>query len=309
MNKKTLAFEIGTEELPAFDLHAATQQMTGMVESVFGSLVSYDDAQVYSTPRRIIVIVSGVPESTEAYTEEFRGPEARIAFDADGNPTKAATGFARGQGVDVDEFELREENGKRYVYAVREVEARKVADMLPDALMKLITGISWPKTQRWGDHDELFSRPVRWLLAMLDDEVKRFCDDNSMGVDDREDAALEVYKALAWAEYVERDNAQEPAGPEWRNTYAHQYFENGNSGNCYEFAAALMYCLRYMGYEDAVAEAILIELQSGSWGDHGIVFVTDADGSPRMCDTARGVDGWMIDVDAYNYTVEDVESD
>ena len=171
MNKKTLAFEIGTEELPAFDLHAATKQMTGMVESMFGSLVSYDDAKVYSTPRRIIVIVSGVPESTEAYTEEFRGPEARIAFDADGNPTKAATGFACGKGVDVASLELREENGKQYVYAVRSVEARKIADMLPDVLMNLITGISWPKTQRWGDHDELFSRPVRWLLAMLDDEI------------------------------------------------------------------------------------------------------------------------------------------
>lgn len=171
MSKKTLAFEIGTEELPAFDLHAAMQQMTGMVESALGSLVTYDEAKVYSTPRRIIVIVSGVPESTEAYTEQFRGPEERIAFDADGNPTKAATGFARGKGVDVGALELREENGKRYVYAVREVEARKVADLLPDVLMKLITAISWPKTQRWGDHDELFSRPVRWLLAMLDDEI------------------------------------------------------------------------------------------------------------------------------------------
>lgn len=171
MSKKTLAFEIGTEELPAFDLHAATQQMAGMVESTLGSLVTYDEAKVYSTPRRIIVIVSGVPESTEAYTEQFRGPEERIAFDADGNPTKAATGFARGKGVDVGALELREENGKRYVYAVREVEARKVADLLPDVLMKLITAISWPKTQRWGDHDELFSRPVRWLLAMLDDEI------------------------------------------------------------------------------------------------------------------------------------------
>ena len=57
------------------------------------------------------------------------------------------------------------------MYAVRSVEARKIADMLPDVLMNLITGISWPKTQRWGDHDELFSRPVRWLLAMLDDEM------------------------------------------------------------------------------------------------------------------------------------------
>ena len=182
MNKKTLAFEIGTEELPAFDLHAATKQMAGMVESMFGSLVSYDDAKVYSTPRRIIVIVSGVPESTEAYTEEFRGPEARIAFDSDGNPTKAATGFARGKGVDVASLELREENGKQYVYAVRSVEARKIADMLPDVLMNLITGITWPKTQRWGDHDELFSRRVLRSIKMIEQVFRVFPDGIGVGL-------------------------------------------------------------------------------------------------------------------------------
>lgn len=143
---------------------------------------------------------------------------------------------------------------------------------------------------------------------VLDKEVKEFCDTYASEDDSREDAALAMYQALAWADYVERDNAQEPAGPDWRNTYAHQYFENDNSGNCYEFAAALMYCLQYMGYEDAQAEAILILLQSGSWGDHGIVFVTNTDGSSCMCDTARGVDGWMIDTDTYTYKIEDVEN-
>jgi hypothetical protein len=143
----------------------------------------------------------------------------------------------------------------------------------------------------------------------LDEEVKEFCDAYASTDDSREDAALSMYQALAWADYVERDDAQEPAGPNWRNTYAHQYFENNNSGNCYEFAAALMYCLRYMGYEDAQAEAILILLQSGSWGDHGIVFVTDDNGNPAMCDTARGIDGWMIGTDTYTYKVEDVEND
>ena len=143
----------------------------------------------------------------------------------------------------------------------------------------------------------------------LDEEVKEFCDTYASVEDSREDAALAMYQALAWADYVERDDAQEPAGPNWRNTYAHQYFENGNSGNCYEFAAALMYCLQYMGYEDAQAEAILILLQSGSWGDHGIVFVTDSDGNPRMCDTARGTNGYMISANSYNMKVQDFESE
>lgn len=142
--------------------------------------------------------------------------------------------------------------------------------------------------------------------SVLDGEVKDFCDNNCGEGLSRDDAAFEMYKALAWADYVERDNAQEPSGPDWRNIYAHQYYENGCSGNCYEFASFLMYCLRYMGYEDAMAEAVLIELQSGSWGDHGIVFVTDSAGNPAMCDTARGTNGWMISTGAYNYTIEDV---
>ena len=143
----------------------------------------------------------------------------------------------------------------------------------------------------------------------LDEETKAFVDafapsDKKVG-----EAALEMYKALAWSDYTERDTAQHPKGSDWRETYAKQYFENGNSGNCYEFAAALMYCLQYMGYDDAKAEAIELELQSGSWGDHGVVFVTDKDDEERMCDTARGTDGWMISTGAYNYRVVDVENE
>ena len=144
--------------------------------------------------------------------------------------------------------------------------------------------------------------------ATLDKEVKEFCDgiaDKSMKLDD---AALEVYKSVAWSEYVERDDAQNPAGKDWRIEYARKYYEHDRSGNCYEFAAFLMYCLRYLGYEDAMAEGVIIELQSGGWGDHGIVYVTNTDGSSCMCDTARGTDGWMLPVGAYNVQIEDLEN-
>ncbi|HIS40395.1 MAG TPA: glycine--tRNA ligase subunit beta [Candidatus Aphodovivens avistercoris] len=172
MANKTLAFEIGTEELPAFDLHAATSKLGGLMEGALSDArISFDGVSVFTTPRRLIVIVEGLPEATEESVEEFRGPSAKIAFDADGNPTKAALGFARGKGVDAADLERRDENGTEYVWAVKRNPAQAVADLLPAILTDLITAVPWPKTQRWGSRREQFSRPVRWLLALLDDEV------------------------------------------------------------------------------------------------------------------------------------------
>ena len=172
MANKTLAFEIGTEELPAFDLHAATLKLGGLMEEALsGARISFEEVSVFTTPRRLITIVSGLPESTEESVEEFRGPSVKIAFDDEGNPTKAALGFARGKGVDASALERRDENGTEYVWAVKSTPAQATADLLPAILTGLITAIPWPKTQRWGSRHEQFSRPVRWLVALLDDEV------------------------------------------------------------------------------------------------------------------------------------------
>ncbi len=172
MANRTLAFEIGTEELPAFDLHAATKKLAGIAADAFdGAGIAHGDIEVYSTPRRLIVIAHEVPEATEAVEEEFRGPSAKIAFDADGNPTKAAAGFARGKGVDVADLERRDVDGTEYVFATRRIPSREVAELLPGILGGLITSIPWPKTQRWGSRHEQFSRPVRWLLALFGAEV------------------------------------------------------------------------------------------------------------------------------------------
>ena len=172
MANKTLAFEIGTEELPAFDLHATTGKLGGLAAAALdGAKIPHGDIAVYTTPRRLIVIVADVPEATEATVEEFRGPAAKIAFDENGEPTKAAIGFARGKGIDPSELERRDENGTEYVYAVKETPSVDVAALLPELLGNLITSISWPKSQRWGTRREQFSRPVRWLFAMLGDVV------------------------------------------------------------------------------------------------------------------------------------------
>lgn len=168
----TLAFEIGTEEIPAFDLDQATKQLEKMApEALDAARILHGAVEVYSSPRRLIVLAHDVADETEALVEEHKGPSAKIAFDAEGNPTKAASGFARGKGVDVSALELREVDGTPYVYAVKNIPASPVRELLPGVLEGLITGISWPKSCRWGVRTEYFSRPVRWLVALLDDEV------------------------------------------------------------------------------------------------------------------------------------------
>ncbi len=142
----------------------------------------------------------------------------------------------------------------------------------------------------------------------LDSEVKAYCDslvDTSM---DRDTAVFEVYKSIAWSDYVERDAAQHPSGKDWRTEFARMYYENDTSGNCYEFAAFLSYCMRYLGFDDATAQGVLVELQGGGWGDHGIVYVTSAEGEACICDTARGTNGWMIPEGSYNVQLQDFEN-
>ncbi|WP_417144140.1 glycine--tRNA ligase subunit beta [Raoultibacter massiliensis] len=171
-NTRTLAFEIGTEEIPAFDLSNATKQLEKLVPETFDALrIPHGAVRIYSTPRRLISIVESVAEETEALVEEHKGPSIKIAFDAEGNPTKAAEGFARGKGVTVEELERREIDGVEYVYATKSIAARAVADLLPEALSGLIEGISWPKSCRWGTQTVLFSRPVRWLVALFGSEI------------------------------------------------------------------------------------------------------------------------------------------
>ena len=135
MANKTLTFEIGTEELPAFDLHAATEKLGGLTaDALDGAKIPHGDIAVYSTPRRLIVVALDVPEATEATEEEFRGPASKIAFDDSGAPTKAAIGFARGKGVDPTSLERRDETGTEYVYAVKETPSLDVSSLLPELL-------------------------------------------------------------------------------------------------------------------------------------------------------------------------------
>ncbi len=171
MEKRTLAFEIGTEEIPAFDLAGAVKQLTTMVPSLLDdAAIPHGAVKIFSSPRRLIVIAEEIPEATEEKNEVFKGPSAKIAFDAEGNPTKAAQGFARGKGVDPSSLVV--EDG--YVYARTHTPSVNVASLLSSVLNKIIHGLSWPRSQRWGVQSEYFTRPVRWIVALFGNEVIDF---------------------------------------------------------------------------------------------------------------------------------------
>ena len=171
MEKRTLAFEIGTEEIPAFDLAGAVKQLTTMVPSLLDdAAIPHGAVKIFSSPRRLIVIAEEIPEATEEKNEVFKGPSAKIAFDTEGNPTKAAQGFARGKGVDPSSLVV--EDG--YVYARTHTPSVNVASLLSSVLNKIIHGLSWPRSQRWGVQSEYFTRPVRWIVALFGNEVIDF---------------------------------------------------------------------------------------------------------------------------------------
>lgn len=171
MEKRTLAFEIGTEEIPAFDLAGAVKQLSTMVPSLLDdAAIPHGAVKIFSSPRRLIVIAEEIPEATEEKNEVFKGPSAKIAFDAEGNPTKAAQGFARGKGVDPSSLVV--EDG--YVYARTHTPSVNVSSLLSSVLNKIIHGLSWPRSQRWGVQSEYFTRPVRWIVALFGNEVIDF---------------------------------------------------------------------------------------------------------------------------------------
>lgn len=132
---RTLAFEIGVEEIPAFDLVDAVKQLERKVPALLDDArIPHGAIEVYDSPRRLIVVVYDVAVETVAETEVFKGPAVRIAFDEAGAPTKAAEGFARGKGLTVDDLYREEQGGTEYVFAKREVPAVKVATLLPGVL-------------------------------------------------------------------------------------------------------------------------------------------------------------------------------
>jgi len=160
----TLLFEIGCEELPAAACETAAAQLPELVRAHVGG---DGEPHVMVGPRRLAVLLHDVPDREPDRVERRRGPSEAIAFGAGGAPTPAAAGFARSNGVAVEELE-RDEG---FVWATRRIEGRAAEERLPEALVAIVRGLAFPKTMRWDEGGLRFPRPVRWLCAKLDERT------------------------------------------------------------------------------------------------------------------------------------------
>lgn len=162
-----LLFEIGTEEIPAKFMPGILKQLKELAAAKMQELrIPFEDITVYGTPRRIAFIADGVAETQADVVVEAKGPSVKIAY-VSGAPSKAAQGFARGQGVDVKDLVVRD----NYVYAVKHLAGQPVVELLPGLLMDILTSLSFPKTMRWADYEFRFVRPIRWMVALFGDQI------------------------------------------------------------------------------------------------------------------------------------------
>lgn len=168
---KDLLFEIGTEEIPAHYMPSILAQVKALAEKAFDEgNIAYGSVRTIGTPRRIALLVKDVDEKQADVSSKHKGPSVKIAYDADGNPTKAAMGFARGQKIDVKDLVV--EDG--YVYAYVTSVGAETKTFLPDILKGIVTGLNFPKSMHWGSLDFHFVRPIRWFVALYGTDVVPF---------------------------------------------------------------------------------------------------------------------------------------
>ncbi|MBE9912803.1 glycine--tRNA ligase subunit beta [Paenibacillus donghaensis] len=169
---KDLLFEIGLEEVPARFLRAAMDQLKDKtVQWLEQSRLSHGEVEAYATPRRLAVLVKGVAEKQDDVEEEVKGPARKIALDENGNWSKAALGFARGQGAHPEQFTFKELNGVEYIYVTKSSRGVETASILSEGLLGILSSMTFPKNMRWGSYDYKFVRPIRWLVALFGSDV------------------------------------------------------------------------------------------------------------------------------------------
>lgn len=173
--KDTFLLEIGTEELPSSDLASALSQLEISVPALLSDLrLSFGDVRIVGTPRRLVVIVKDLATRQSDLSQQVKGPPADRAFDADGNPTRAAEGFARSKGIDVSDLQVEVMDGGEYIVARVEEQGKQAREVLSKALPDLITGVHFNKSMRWNESDVAFSRPIRWFLALHGSSIVPF---------------------------------------------------------------------------------------------------------------------------------------
>ena len=166
-----LLLEIGTEEIPAHAMPGILNQLNTLTEKYLSEArIDFGEVKTLGTPRRLSLLVSDFANTQADVEAEKRGPSAKIAFDKDGKPSKAAIGFARGQKVNPEDLITRD----GYIYAVIRERGKSSAEIFKTLLPKIICDLSFPNNMRWGKLDFKFIRPLRWIVALFDDEIIPF---------------------------------------------------------------------------------------------------------------------------------------
>ena len=167
-----LLFEIGTEELPAGEIDTAVETLARhLIRACADARLSHGEVQTFATPRRLAVRIHDIAAVGEASEETALGPAVKAAFDAEGRPTKAAEGFARGKGIAVEEL-LRVVTPKgEYIGAVVREEGKPAAEVITAALHSVFAAFAWKRSMRWGWGTEQFARPIHTIIALLDGEL------------------------------------------------------------------------------------------------------------------------------------------
>jgi len=167
-----LLFEIGTEELPSDDLWSALEQLETVAQNrLDNTRLSYNSLRITGTPRRLAIYVQGLAPRQPDEERVFKGPPAQAAFDADGRPTQAAHGFAASHEATAEDLEVRDIEGRQYAVLAQRVPGKPAHEVLADTLPAIIADLHFAKTMRWNASNIAFSRPIRWLVTLLGDQV------------------------------------------------------------------------------------------------------------------------------------------
>ncbi len=164
--------EIGCEELPPNFLPSAIQQLKERMEKLlYEKDISFSNLFVYGTPRRLVLLIDDIAPQQKERIVEIKGPPYQKAFDEEGNPTSAAHGFAKAQGISLDELIIKEDKQGKYVYAVKKESGRPTEEILKETIPSLLNSVYLPKSMRWDASSSRFIRPIRWILSLMDDKL------------------------------------------------------------------------------------------------------------------------------------------
>lgn len=170
-----ILFEIGMEEIPARFLSQALNDLKGNLEKkLTENRIKFDSIKTFGTPRRLVLLTEGVAEQQENLDLLNMGPAKSVAFDANGEISRAGAGFAKSQGVEPKDLEIIETPKGEYIAVRKFVEGQPVAGLLPEILKSLVLELSFPKSMKWSDKQLRFARPIQWFLALADDKVVEF---------------------------------------------------------------------------------------------------------------------------------------